>query len=110
MPGGEGAAAATDKTSIEQRFCGTSIPFSRRRGAGEPVGLNIDLMTSTLLCPDLCPECSYPQLAPGLCYFCVPVCDTPVIVLTTVRRPQEPRAGAASSLSNGAVSTFAAAG
>jgi hypothetical protein len=110
MRGGWEAVAATEKTSIEQRFCGTSISFSPGCGAGEPVGLTIDVMTSTLLCPDLCPECSYPQLAPGLCYFCVPVVDTSVIAFTTVRRPREPRAGAERSVSNGAAGTFAAAG
>ncbi|WP_156656082.1 hypothetical protein [Mycobacterium sp. 852002-51971_SCH5477799-a] len=67
-------------------------------------------MTSALLCPNLCPECSFPELAPGLCYFCAPVVEPSVIALTTPRRPREPRADAERGLSNSAVSPFAVAG
>ena len=61
-------------------------------------------------CPDLCPECSYPSLAPGLCYFCRPMVETPVIVLMAARQLPAPRADAERSLSSSAASTLAAAG
>lgn len=72
--------------------------------------LNIELMTSQLLCPDLCPECSYPQLSPGRCYFCLSEDETSVIVLTTARRPRERRAEDERRLPTTAASAFAAVG
>ena len=60
--------------------------------------------------PDLCPECSYPSPVPGLCYFCRPVVEASVIVLTAARQLPAPRADAERSLSSGAASTLAAAG
>jgi len=70
----------------------------------------MDLMTSESLCPDFCPECSYPTLEHGVCYFCLPLVEASVIVLTTARQLREPRADAERSLSSSAASTFAAAG
>ena len=61
-------------------------------------------------CPDMCPECSYPSLEPGLCYFCRPAVETSVIVLTAVRQLPAPRADAERGPSGSAASTLAAAG
>jgi hypothetical protein len=61
-------------------------------------------------CPDMCPDCSYPSLLPGLCYFCRPMMETPVIVLTAARQLSAPRADGERSLSGSAGGTLAAAG
>lgn len=72
--------------------------------------MNNDVAARVDGCPDLCPECSYPSLVPGLCYFCRPVAETSVIVLTPARQLPAPRADAERSLSSSAASTLAAAG
>lgn len=61
-------------------------------------------------CPELCPACSYPSLVPGLCYFCRPLVEKSVIVLTTARQSPAPRPDDEQGLSSSAASVFAAAG
>lgn len=61
-------------------------------------------------CPELCPACSYPSLVLGLCYFCRPLVETSVIVVTTARQSPAPHPDDERGLSSSAASAFAAAG
>lgn len=76
----------------------------------------------------VCAACGYPTLGSDVCYYCRPLVATltpfprslagpmdtapkaAAIVRTTARRPRGARGVADRSLSNGAASTFAAAG